>query len=101
MAQWLSLVCSASVVQVHEFGSWCKPTPLGYAVSVTHIENRGNLAQTLAQGKSSSTTTITKKTKLFYSEAKLLLPFIIKSADIYSASIMFMKLCSALWVYRR
>ena len=33
-----------------------RPTPLGggHAVVVTHIENRGRLAQMLAQGKSSS-----------------------------------------------
>ena len=34
----------------------CGPTPLagGHAVAVTHIQNRGRLAQMLAQDKSSS-----------------------------------------------
>ena len=53
MAYWLSLTLhfgGLGSVPGH------RPTPLlsGHAVMATHIQNRGRLAQMLAQGKSSS-----------------------------------------------
>ena len=56
MAEWLKF-CALHFSSPGFAGSdpWCRPTPLiSHAVEASHIQNRGRLAQMLAQGPSSS-----------------------------------------------
>ena len=63
--QSLGLAVEFGVLRFGGLGSvpGCRPTPLisGHAVVATHIQNRGRLAQMLAQGESSA------KKKMLYS----------------------------------